>query len=92
MNRLRRIWGQIWIAIRYPNRQSGAWINVGAWTVAIATVVLCIILDLMTGQWGWLLWQCVVGAFDFVMLHRALQGLLWRISLDKWLQERIKQG
>jgi hypothetical protein len=92
MNRLRRAWSGTWFWIRYPHTQKSARINVGVWAFALATVVAIAGLDVVTQQWGWLIWQGVVGGFDFIMLHRSIEGLLWRRSLDKWLQEKIKQG
>lgn len=83
-------WSMVWIGIRYPSTQKKGWINTGAWTVALALVGISVAADLITKQYMWLIWMFVVGTFDFIMLHRSLEGLLWRRSLDKWLQSRLK--
>jgi hypothetical protein len=92
MNKLREIWAVIWVGLRYPYRRKSARINVGVWALVLTMAMVSAVLDIITQRWGWLLVQAVTITFDFIMLHRAVEGLLWRRSLDKWLEERIKQG
>jgi hypothetical protein len=81
---LRENWRILWNGSRWPYRQKAAWISVGAWTFALATVGFSIVADIITGQYAWLPWVLAWGVFDSVMLHRTIQGLLWRRRVDKW--------
>lgn len=85
IDRLKGAWRLVWVGLRWPYRQKSAWINVGAWTFALALVGFAVTADIITGRWWWLLWQGVVGAFDAVCLYRSVAGLLWRRNLDKTL-------
>lgn len=76
-------WSMVWAGIRYPYRMKTAWINVGAWTVALALVGLTLAANAITRNFTWSWFSVLVGIFDFIMLHRSLEGLLWRRAMEK---------
>ena len=88
IDRLRGAWTTVWVGIRYPYRMKTAWINVGAWTVALATVGLTLTANAITRNFTWSWFSILVGIFDFVMLHRSIEGLLWRRVTDRALREQ----
>ena len=78
------VWLVIWNGLRYPYRKKSAWINVVAWTVALATVGLVLVADLITKDYDfWMIWNVALGLGEFIMLHRSIEGLLWRHEVDK---------
>jgi hypothetical protein len=83
---VRREWAVLWNGSRWPHRQKTAWINIGLWIFALAWVALSVIADFITGRFAFLPLVLAVGAFDVVMLHRCVQGLLWRRELDRFLE------
>lgn len=82
---LRDQWVIVWVGTRWPYRRKYARTSVVMWSIALATAVLSAIAEIITAQWPLLLFVSALGAFDFVMLHRAVLGLLWRRNLDKTL-------
>lgn len=84
IRKLREAWSMVWAGLRYPYRRRTAWINVAAWTFALVLVMISAAADLITKQYLWLVWMGIVGAFDFVCLHRSIEGLLWRRMMDRW--------
>lgn len=81
---LRKNWLILWNGSRWPYTQKGALVSAGGWAIALAAVALSIIADIITGNYTWLAWILVIGAFDSVMLYRTVRGLLWRRRVDKW--------
>lgn len=77
---------------RHPMRRKTAWKMTILWALALAVAVFATIANLYTRDWLWLIFTMTIGAFDFVMLHSAITGLVWRIDLDRWLASRTSPG
>ena len=83
---VRREWAVLWNGSRWPYRQKTAWILAAWWAFALVPVAVSITADFITGRFAFLPLVLAVGAFDVVMLHRCVQGLLWRRELDRFLE------
>jgi hypothetical protein len=81
---LRDQWIGIWWVVRYPPTVKAGWHNSLAWTFALAWVGLVLVADLITKDYDiWGILNVALGAGEFVMLHRSIEGLLWRRGVEK---------
>lgn len=90
MTKLRENWGILWHGSRWPLSRKGLKITIVGWSVALLMAAGAVVLDLVTRDYLWLAWNIAVGLFDFVMLHRAIEGYAWRTALDE-AQERMRR-
>lgn len=75
---LRRQWLVVWYGSRYPLRRKSAKTGIVMWSLALTSAVLVLMLHLFLRTLNaWTLFTVALGVFDFIMLHRNFEGLMW---------------
>ena len=88
--KFRENWAILWHGSRWPLSRKGLKIVIAGWSVALLMAAGTVALDLITRDYLWLAWNIAVGLFDFVMLHRSIEGYAWRVAQDE-AQERMQR-
>ena len=90
MTKLRENWAILWHGSRWPPSRKGMKLTIAGWAAAIAVAAGAVVLDLLSRDYVWLAWNIAVGLFDFVMLHRCIEGYAWRTAMDE-AAERMRR-
>ena len=65
-------------------------VTIAGWAGALLVAVAAVAMNLVARDYAWLAWNLTVGMFDFVMLHRSIEGYAWRVAQDE-AQERMQR-
>jgi hypothetical protein len=90
MTKLRENWGILWQGTRWPLSRRGLKVTIAAWACALLVAAVTVAGNLITKDYGWLWWNLIVALFDFVMLHRSIEGYAWRTAMDE-AAERMRR-
>lgn len=90
MTKFRENWSILWHGTRWPSRRKGIKITIAGWSAALVVAAATVTLDLIQKDYAWLAWNLLVGLFDFVMLHRCIEGYAWRVAQDE-AEERMRR-